>query len=200
MNIHGDASLPRTNIVLSRSIVTQFQSEPLRMRTRTVFLGLFMAMTIVFASIAVVEYSVANWPARVTSTYAISTTVIEGTTTLTAFPTSELYDVTFNESRGCGGYIDEWGVQLANLTITEPPNLSLGSIQSNGFYASGRFNLTTIVFALPDGTYAFTIYPTEYLHPAANNSVVGDIRGSGGIITVNGSDVTVDTISGEICV
>jgi hypothetical protein len=170
------------------------------MQNRTPLLGLLIALTILFASIAAYESYLEGGTSRTTSTYFTSSTVIVGTTVLTTFPPGRLYDVTFNESRGCGGNIDEWGVQLGNLTITQPPNLQLLSIQNNGFFASGKFNLTTITFSVPSGTYPFVIYPTEYLLPAFNNSAVGDIRGSAGTVTVSNSSVTVDTISEELCV
>jgi hypothetical protein len=170
------------------------------MQIRTPLLGLFMVLTILFASTTAYETFLGGGTSRTTSTYFTSSTVIVSTTGLTTFPPGQLYDVTFNESRGCGGYIDEWGVQLSNLTITQPPNLQLQGIQNNGFYANGKFNLTTITFSVPSGTYPFVIYPSEYLLPASNNSAVGDIRGSAGTVTVSNSSVTVDTISEELCV
>jgi len=136
---------------------------------------------------------------RTTSTYYITSTIIAGTATLTNFSHSQLYDVTFNEGRGCGGYIDEWGVQLGNLTITQPPGIQTYQIPTDGYNASGKFDLTTVVFSVPSGSYPFTIYPTTFMRPPYNNTSLGDLHGSSGILTVTNSSLTIDTLSGEIC-
>jgi hypothetical protein len=77
--------------------------------------AVFVALTVVFASVAAGLY-LGGGTARTTSTYYTTSTIIANTTTLTAFPSGQLYDVTFNEGWGCGGYIDEWGVELGNLS------------------------------------------------------------------------------------
>ena len=164
------------------------------MNVRTALLGLFVALTIVFASVAAEE---AYFGGKITST--ATRTIIAGTTTATVFPPGTLYDVTFNEGQGCGSYIDQWGVQLGNLTITQPPNIPLAQIPESGYNASGAFRLTTITFSVPSGTYPFVLYPTEFSRPPDNNSAVGDLRGSGGTVTVASSDVTIDDLSGVIC-
>jgi hypothetical protein len=115
-------------------------------------LAVFVVLTVLFASLAAAMYF-GGGAARTTSTYYTSSTVIAGTTSLTAFPPGTLYDVTFKEGFGCGGYIDPWGVQLGNLTITQPPNIQLSQISENGYNASGKFGLTTITFSVPSGTF-----------------------------------------------
>lgn len=108
--------------------------------------------------------------------------------------------MTFKEGVGCGpSYIEEWGVRLGNLTITQPPNIELAQIPEGGYNASGGFQLTTITFSVPSGTYQFALYPTAFLRPPDNNTAVGDLHGSGGTVTVTNSDVTIDTLSGEVC-
>ena len=154
-----------------------------------------------FASLAAALY-LGGGTTRTTSTYYASSTVIAGMTSLTGFPSGKLYDVTFKEGLGCGGYIDQWGVQLGNLTITQPPNIQLSQISENGYNASGKFALTTITFSVPNGTYSFTLYPTRFSSAPYNNTAVGDIHGpsgSSGTVTVADSDVTIDTASGEMC-
>jgi hypothetical protein len=136
---------------------------------------------------------------RTTTTYFVTSTAIAGTTTLTEFPPGQLYDVTFKEGGGCGGYIYPWGVQLGNLSISQPPNVQLAQINENGFNSSGKFALTTISFSVPSGTYSFIIYPTAWIRPPLNNTSVGNLRGSGGTVTVTNSSVTIDTQSEEVC-
>jgi len=160
-----------------------------------------VALTIVFASVAAGLY-LGGGTARTTSTYYTTSTIIANTTTLTAFPSGQLYDVTFNEGLGCGGYIDEWGVELGNLTITQPSNIQLNQISENGYNSSGKFSMTTITFSVPSGTYPFTLYPTRFSSVPSNNTAVGDIHGpsgSSGTVTVADTNVTIDTLSGEIC-
>jgi hypothetical protein len=171
------------------------------LNTRNVLLAVFVALTVVFASVAAALY-LGGGTARTISTYYTTRTVIAGTASLTAFPPGTLYDVTFKEGLGCGGYIEQWGVQLGNLTITQPPNIQLSQISENGYNASGKFDLTTITFSVPSGTYPFTLYPTRFSSAPYNNTAVGDIHGpsgSSGIVTVTDTNVTVDTLSGEMC-
>lgn len=171
------------------------------MNIRNFLLAVFVALAVVFASVAAGLY-LGVGPLGTTSTYYTTSTVIAGTTSLTALSSGRLYDVTFNEGRGCGGYIDEWGVQLGNLTITQPPNIQLSQISENGFNASGKFDLTTITFSVPSGTYPFTLYPTRFSSVPINNTAVGDIHGpsgSSGTVTVADTNVTIDTLSGEVC-
>ena len=85
--------------------------------------------------------------------------------------------MTFKEGWGCGGYIDEWGVQLGNLTITQPANIQLSQIPENGFNSSGKFDLTTITFSVPSGTYGVTLYPTAFSSLPLNNTSLGDLHG-----------------------
>ena len=160
--------------------------------------AVFVALTVVFASVAAGLYF-GGGTARTTSTYYATSTIIAGTTSLTGFPSGKLYDVTFKEGLGCGGYIEEWGVQLGNLTITQAPNIQLSQIPENGYNASGKFDLTTITFSVPSGTYPFTLYPTAFSSPPYNNTAVGNLRGSGGTVTVTDTNVTIDTLSGEMC-
>ena len=172
------------------------------MNARTVLLAVFVVLTTLFASLAAALY-LGGGATRTTSVYYTSSTVIAGTTSLTGFPSGELYDVTFKEGLGCGGYIEQWGVQLGNLTITQPPNIQLSQISESGFNASGKFDLTTITFSVPSGTYPFTLYPTHFSSAPYNNTAVGDIHGpsgSSGTVTVTDSNVTVETASGAICV
>jgi hypothetical protein len=166
--------------------------------TRTALLAVFVALTVVFASVAAGLYLGVVGPLGTTSTYYTTSTIIAGTASLTAFPSGKLYDVTFNEGLGCGGYIDEWGVQLGNLTITQPPNIQLSQIPENGYNASGAFHLTTITFSVPSGTYPFTLYPTAFSRPPDNNTAVGNLRGSGGTVTVAETNLTIDTLSGGV--
>ena len=134
-----------------------------------------------------------------TSTYFTTSTIIAGTAALTNFPPGQLYDVTFNEGRGCGGYIDEWGVQLGNLTITQPPGIQPYQIHTDGYNSSGKFDLTTIVFSVPSGTYPFTLYPTTFLRPPYNDTSVGNLHGSGGTLTVTNSSLSIDTLAATVC-
>ncbi|MGH9918884.1 MAG: hypothetical protein ACRD6W_08465 [Nitrososphaerales archaeon] len=162
-------------------------------------------MVVVSAIAAILIVVVAILPvgiltSRTTTTYFVTSTAIAGTTTLTEFPPGQLYDVTFKEGDGCGGYIYPWGVLLGNLSISQPPNVQLSQISESGFNSSGKFALTTISFSVPSGTYPFTIYPTAWIRPPLNNTNVGNLRGSGGTVTVSDSNVTIDTQSGEICV
>jgi hypothetical protein len=136
---------------------------------------------------------------RTTSTYFTTSIIIAGTATLTNFASGQLYDVTFNEGRGCGGYIDEWGVQLGNLTITQPPGTQLSQIPTDGYNSTGKFDLTTIVFYVPSGSYPFTVYPTAFLRPPSNDTSIVVLRGWSGILTVTNSSLTIDTLSGEVC-
>jgi hypothetical protein len=171
------------------------------LNTGNILLAVFVALTVVFASVAAGLYF-GGGTARTTSTYYTTRTVIAGTTSLTGFPSGKLYDVTFNEGRGCGGYIDEWGVQLGNLTITQPPNIQLSQISENGYNASGKFGLTTITFSVPSGTYPFTLYPMHFSSAPYNSTAVGNIHGpsgSSGTVTVADTNVTIDTLSGEVC-
>ena len=105
------------------------------------------------------------------------------------------------EGRGCAGYIDPWAVQLGNLTISQPPNVQPDQIPENGVNASGKFNLTTMVFSVPSGSYPFTIYPNSWLGLAINDTspAIGNLRGSSGIVTVTNSSVIIDTITGYPC-
>lgn len=136
---------------------------------------------------------------RTTSTYFTTSTITAGTATATNFASGQLYDVTFNEGRGCGGYIDEWGVQLGNLTITQPPGLQLYQIPSDGYNSSGKFDLTTIVFSLPSGSYPLTIYPTGFLHPPDNDTSIGDLHDWSGVLTVTNTSLTINTLAATIC-
>jgi hypothetical protein len=168
------------------------------LNARTVLLAVFVALTVVFASVAAGLY-LGGGTARTTSTYYTTSTVIAGTTTLTDFPSGQLYDVTFKEGDGCGGYVYPWGVQLGNLSISQPSNVQLSQISESGFNSSGKFALTAISFSMPSGTYPFTIYPTAWIKPPLNNTHVGDLRGSGGTVTVTDTNVTIDTLSVEVC-
>ena len=158
-----------------------------------------VAAIVAIAILVVAVLPIGILTSRTTTTYFTTSTIIAATATLTNFPPGQLYDVTFNEGRGCGGYIDEWGVQLGNLTITQPPGVQPYQIPTDGYNASGKFDLTTIVFSVPSGSYPFTLYPTTFLRPPYNDTNLGDRRGSSGVLTVTNSSLTVDTASGEIC-
>jgi len=136
---------------------------------------------------------------RTTTTIVTTRTAIAGTTTLTNFVPSQLYEVTFVQVSACREYIHPWGVQLGNLSIVQPPTVSLNQIPSNGAYtASGNFNLTVIVFSVPSGTYPFTVYPTGILAPELNNTAIGNFHDWSGTITVTNSSVTVDMGCNEL--
>lgn len=117
----------------------------------------------------------------------------------TNFAPSQLYEVTFVQVSACHEYIHPWGVQLGNLSIVQPPTVSLNQIPSNGAYtASGNFNLTAVVFSVPGGTYSFTVYPTGILAPELNNTAIGNFHDWSGTITVTNSSVTVDMDCDEL--
>ena len=156
---------------------------------------MLVVFTVVFAFLASDVLFFGGGTGRTTSTYITTSTIIGGTTTVTVFPPGKLYDVTYKEGGQCGGHIDQWGVQLGNLTITQPPDIQPYQISESGFNATGRFDLTTIVFSVPSGTYPFTVYPTSFLRLPLNNTSVGDIRDSSGTVTVTDANVTIDTIS-----
>jgi hypothetical protein len=137
---------------------------------------------------------------KTTTTIVTTSTAIAGTATLTNFAPGQLYEVTFVQGSSChGSYVHPWGVQLGNLSVVQPPTVSLNQIPSNGaFNAAANFNLTTIVFSVPSGTYPFTIYPTGILAPELNNTAIGNFHNWTGIMTVTNSSVTVYIICNEI--
>jgi hypothetical protein len=122
-----------------------------------------------------------------------STTLIQGSAVTPVL--GRLYNVTFYEGPSCGGpaHLTEWGVQLGNLTRTEPSNVALSQVREDGGLSDYRFNLTTITFHVPSGVYRFTLHPTTLLHIGSPNGM--ELGAQTGVLTVTSSDVAVYTIA-----
>jgi hypothetical protein len=102
--------------------------------------------------------------------------------------TSDLHEVTFHQTGNCGPpeqqagpyYTTPWSVTLGNLTKVEPVNGTVPG-PSQGYSGSGvDVNLSMIVFDVPNGIYHYSVAPSDAFY-----------GGSSGVLTVNGTDVTV---------
>jgi hypothetical protein len=164
-------------------------------KIRRVVLG--VTISVLLASTGIFAFLYLGAVRDVTTTTDFTTsTIIAGTSTLTYFPSSQLYDVTFYDGGPCPGMgLTEWGVQLGNLTLTAPSNISPSGIPENGINASGKLGLTTLTFSVPSGTYPFTLYPTAFLRPLTPNPSIGDLHDANGVLTVTNSSVTVETFA-----
>lgn len=100
--------------------------------------------------------------------------------------------LSFNQTVVCGpgsslygDYFIPWSVTLRNgssysITKAQPPN----SNPSNGFTSTKNESYSTISFSVPDGTYNYTLNPTNDFENAQTGA-------SSGTITVDGDNVTV---------
>ena len=104
------------------------------------------------------------------------------TVTTTVAPSSiQLHKVTFNDTGlYCNGvsYVSPWAVTLGKITIAQPSNATL---PLSGAYSesSAYYLISKIVFTVPNGSYNYTVIPSE-LMPAS------------GTVNVNGSDSIVE--------
>ena len=106
---------------------------------------------------------------------------------------SGLYLLSFNQTAMCGpntglygSYFIPWSVTLTassyrETTKAQPPG-STGT--PNGFTSTKDASYSSISFSVPDGTYSYTLNPTNDFE----NSQTG---ASSGTITINGNNVTV---------
>jgi hypothetical protein len=156
-----------------------------------------VAAIVAIAIIVVAVLPIGILTSRMTSTYVTMSTMIAATATLTNFPSGRLYDVTFYDGGPCPGEgLTVWGVQLGNQTITQPSGIHVSQIPEDGLNASGKLNMTTVVFSVPSGTYPFTLYPTAFLRPITPNPNIGNLRDASGTVTVINSSVTIRTFAG----
>jgi hypothetical protein len=117
----------------------------------------------------------------VTSTVVTTTTSLMTITNLpsTATTTTQLHKVIFNESAVCDNdYPDRWAVTLADITISQPANVTFPFSKGAQFGSAGEA-VSKIVFTMPDGTYNWNVSALTSLVPAS------------GTIGVNGSDVEI---------
>jgi hypothetical protein len=127
----------------------------------------------------------------VTSTQTVTQT--SAVTTSSPASSGRLYQVTFKELVTCDGfsYIHPWGVVLGDASIVEPSNSTISEIPEATARADNHFNLTTIVFGVPSGTYNFTLYPTHWLGWMLNSTNPFLATSPQGNVTVTTSDVTI---------
>ncbi len=124
---------------------------------------------------------------------ATSTTNNTSGTNHVATSSTGLYQLSFNQTVICrpgtslyGAYFIPWSVTLAsgssfNTTKVQPPNSNL----SNGFTSTKNESYASISFSVADGTYNYTINPTNDFESAQTGA-------SSGTLTINGNNVTIN--------
>jgi hypothetical protein len=125
--------------------------------------------------------SLPDGSATITATMLGEAAVLQSGATATGPAGPRLFEVTFHQSGACSplAYVAPWSVTLGNETVVEPSDAALPI--SGGFVAGPEYqNLSTIVFAVPDGVFQYTLAPSgAFSQPA-------------GSVTVNGTDVAVE--------
>ena len=128
------------------------------MTSKDALLVVFIGLTIIFASISAIEYYQTHFQ---NGFYPSSGT--------------RVYRVTFQQLPACGSnWASPWAVTLDNKTEAQPAN---AAIPSDGVGSTGNQS-STIVFAVPNGLYHWTIFPNDII-PAS------------GVVSVNGSTALV---------
>jgi hypothetical protein len=151
------------------------------MDVRNLLLAIFIGLTLLFASISVIEYSPLSYRSTPTSTSTlVSTMTLISTTTQTVsgsgetITTTKVFMVTFQQVgiRPCPLLLEPWSVTLGNQWEVQPPNGSQGGMADK--------NLSMIIFSVPSGVYRFQANPSpDYFDP------------TNGTVTVSRTDVTV---------
>lgn len=109
-----------------------------------------------------------------------------GEAVVTAAATSGPYQVEFSQESNCPvgpGWLFPWGVVLNGETLTQPSNATL-PVSYTGAHLTSDSNYSAISFFLPNGTYSYTIVPTDPFS-----------REQTGNVTVDGSRIDVQVWS-----
>ena len=99
------------------------------------------------------------------------------------------YNVTFLQLPVCGddsGWGEPWAVTLGGQTKSQPPN-TLIVHDGATLYGTRNASLSEIVFSATNGVYPYEIAPADLFSP------------SSGVVNVDGSSVTVQTIEITQC-
>jgi len=130
----------------------------------------------------------------VTVMLTVTTTNTVTASTIGAFVSSRVYEVTFRQIPCYAGswklayyFVHPWSVTLGGETIIRPVNETslfyqytnrLGVVQETG-YSNSSSNISTIVFSVSNGTYNYQIVPPDGF-PTNRSS---------GTLSVSGSDI-----------
>jgi hypothetical protein len=153
-------------VILSR-VLTQ-RKDAGHSNLRSILLGLFVALTIIFAFATVAKSG------RTTVTETLST--MQTTTVTGSNNTGAVFKVTFQQEGACSPtlYVPKWSVVLGNENETE-------QLSSHDYYA-GPIPVPDLVFSVPNGFYQYRI---------TGDGVGYAFEPDSGNVTVDGADVVV---------
>ncbi len=153
------------------------------MNVRKVLLGLFVALTIFFASTTLYESTLRTTAPSITTTTVTSTSTVVAINRTSVRTTIALHKVVFNESTLCDNqYADRWAVTLGGVTIVQPSNATFPFSGATSFGPVGEA-ISKITFTVPGGTYDWNVSARTGLGPES------------GTVSVNDTDVVVQMLA-----
>ena len=89
--------------------------------------------------------------------------------------TPHLYQVEFMQESNCpyGSWLVPWAVMIGHQIVAQPPNATL-PLSYGAARLTGNSTYSTIRFTLPNGTYAFSVLPSNALGQQQSGNVTAD--------------------------
>ena len=99
--------------------------------------------------------------------------------------TVQLYQLGFVQESNCpsGSWLLPWAVVLDNSTVVVQPSNATLPLSYNGTYLTSDSNYSAIWFSIPNGTYSYTVHPTNFYGIEESGNVT--IAGSDAIVQIS---------------
>ena len=126
-----------------------------------------------------------TFSSTLTQTTTYTTTRIITSNASSDNETSQLYQLEFVQESNCayGSWLLPWAVVLDNSTMLVQPSNATLPLTYNGANLTSNSNYSTIWFSVPDGTYDYSVLPSNFHGQEQSGTVT--IAGSNVLVQVS---------------